>query len=766
MSDLPTAKTRPASNWSAIWVLPLIALLIGGWLAWRAYDQAGVDIQIIFATGDGIQAGKTEVILKGMPVGKVKTLALDDSGEQRGVIATVEMDKDVGQYLRSGTRFWLVKPSVTLAGVTGLETLVSGNYIAASPGDGEPTRKYTALTEAPPLSDSLPGLHLTLKADRLGSLNRDSPVFYKQIQVGRVKSYLLAADQSTVEIKVFIEPLYAPLVRKHTRFWNASGITVNADLSGFKLRSESLASVVAGGIAFATPEHRKDSPPTDSSLPFRLYEDFDAAQVGIKVQVKLTDFEGMQPGRTPVMYKGTQVGTLKTLAVNADLASASAELALDPRTEDYLVEGTEFWLVKPSISLAGITGLEALVKGNYIAVSPGEKGAAPAREFTARAKAPPLDLSAAGLHLVLFSDALGSLEVGSPILYKQIKVGSVQSYQLSRDRKQVALGVHIEPEYANLVNSSTRFWNASGITLTGGLSGITVKSESLQSLLAGGITFETPDPKAAATKRVHRFSLHSDRESALQQGVSVQIRVDSGDGLRPGTPIRYKGLDIGKVETIELTDDLQAVLLNARITDSAERVARAGTQFWVVKPVLGLVRTANLETLVSGQYLQVQPATKAGALQTRFIALEQPPTVSARESGLSLVLSAPRRGSIKPGVPVTYREVAVGKVTGFELGATADRVLIHILIEPRYAMLVRTGSRFWNASGFGVDWGLFKGVKVRTESVETLIEGGIAFATPEGEQMGSPAKPEQTFALFDEANEEWLKWAPKIALGK
>ncbi|WP_137888882.1 PqiB family protein [Pseudomonas sp. 2FE] len=766
MSDLPTAKTRPASNWSAIWVLPLIALLIGGWLAWRAYDQAGIDIQIIFATGDGIQAGKTEVILKGMPVGKVKTLALDDSGEQRGVIATVEMNKDVGQYLRSNTRFWLVKPSVTLAGVTGLETLVSGNYIAASPGDGEPTRQYRALTEAPPLSDSLPGLHLTLKADRLGSLNRDSPVFYKQIQVGRVKSYLLAADQSTVEIKVFIEPLYAPLVRKHTRFWNASGITVNADLSGFKLRSESLASVVAGGIAFATPEHRKDSPPTDPSLSFRLYEDFDAAQVGIKVQVKLTDFEGLQAGRTPVMYQGIQVGSLKTLAVNADLASASAELALDPRAEDYLVEGTEFWLVKPSISLAGITGLEALVKGNYIAVSPGEKGAAPAREFTALAKAPPLDLSAPGLHLVLFSDTLGSLAVGSPILYKQIRVGSVQSYQLSRDRKQVALGVHIEPEYANLVNSSTRFWNASGITLTGGLSGITVKSESLQSLLAGGITFETPNPKAAASKRVHRFSLHPDRESALQQGISVQIRVDSGDGLSPGTPIRYKGLNIGKVETIELTDDLQAVLLNARITDSAERVARAGTQFWVVKPVLGLVRTANLETLVSGQYLQVQPAAKAGALQTRFIALEQPPTVSARESGLSLVLSAPRRGSIKPGVPVTYREVAVGKVTGFELGATADRVLIHIFIEPRYAMLVRTGSRFWNASGFGVDWGLFKGVKVRTESVETLIEGGIAFATPEGEQMGSPAKPEQTFALFDEANEEWLKWAPKIALGK
>lgn len=766
MTDLPKAKIRPASNWSAIWVLPLIALLIGGWLAWRAYDQAGIDIQIIFASGDGIQAGKTEVIYKGMPVGKVKTLTLDDTGGRRGVIATVEMDKDVEQYLRSNTRFWLVKPSVSLAGVTGLETLVSGNYITAAPGDGEPERKFTALNEVPPIADSVPGLHLTLKAERLGSLNRDSPVFYKQIQVGRVKSYSLAADQTTVEVKVFIEPQYASLVRKHTRFWNASGVTVNADLSGFKLRTESLASVVAGGIAFATPEHRKDSPPTDPSLPFRLYEDFDAAQVGIKVNVKLSDFEGLQAGRTPVMYKGIQVGTLKTLKINEDLTTASADLALDPRSEDYLVEGTEFWVVKPVISLAGITGIEALVKGNYIAVRPGEKGNPPAREFTARLKPPPLDLSAPGLHLVLYSDVLGSLEVGSPVLYKQIKVGTVQSYQLARDRKRVAIGVHIEPEYSNLVNNSTRFWNASGITLTGGLSGVTVKSESLQTLLAGGISFETPDPAAPPTKRVQRFTLHTDRDSALVKGTLITIRVASGDGLRPGTPIRYKGIDLGKVETVALTDDLQAVQLTARITESAERVARAGSQFWVVKPELGLIRTANLDTLVSGQYVQVQPAAKGAAPQSNFTALDQAPTLATQESGLKLTLSAPRRGSIKVDVPVTYREVQVGKVTGVELGATADRVLIRILIEPRYATLVRGGSRFWSVSGFSVDWGLFKGAKVRTESVESLLQGGIAFATPDGEQMGAPVKAEQTFVLNEEANDEWLKWAPKIQLGK
>lgn len=232
MSDLPSPKKHKTSNWSAIWVLPLVALAIGAWLGWRAYDQAGVLIQVRFESSDGIQAKKTEVLYKGIAVGKV--VALDVSEDIKGVVATIEMDKEARQYLSKGTRFWLVKPRVSLAGVTGLETLVSGVYIAVDPVKGEKEeRNFTALKQPPPLSDRLPGLHLTLKADRLGSLEQGSPVFYRQIQVGQVKSFQLGDDQRTIEIKVHIEPAYADLVRKHTRFWNASGISISGGLSGF-----------------------------------------------------------------------------------------------------------------------------------------------------------------------------------------------------------------------------------------------------------------------------------------------------------------------------------------------------------------------------------------------------------------------------------------------------------------------------------------------------------------------------------------------------
>lgn len=759
MTELAQPDVRKTGHWSAIWILPLLALAIGLWLMWRTLSEAGVEIRVHFADGEGIQVDKTQVMYKGIAVGKV--VALQFSGDAEGVDALIEINREAEGYLSSGTRFWLVKPHVSLAGVTGLETLVSGIYIAIDPAKGEAAREFKALSEPPPLAEKLPGLHITLKAERLGSIDQGSPVFYRQIQVGQVKGYRLGKDERSVEVQVYIEPAYAHLVRKHTRFWNASGVSFSGGLSGFKLRAESLVSIASGGIAFATPEHREDSPPTDPAVPFRLYEDFDTAEAGVRVLLKLDNVAGLQPGRTPVMYNGVQVGTLKTIDMGSDFSKPTAELTMDPRTEELLLSSSEFWVVKPSISLAGITGLDALVQGNYLAVRFG-KGGTPTREFAISAKAPPGNVDAPGLHLLLAAERLGSLAVGSPVLYRQVQVGSVQSFQLSGDRREVLFDVHIDQDYAGLVNVSTRFWNASGISLKGGLSGVELKSESLQTLVQGGIAFDTPDPTAAKAQRFRRFSLFADEKQARARGQLLELRAERGDGLREGTPLRFRGLDVGQVEEVGLSDDLAAVLLKVRLSAAGERLAREGSRFWVVRPELGLTRTANLDTLVSGPYVEVQPAERPGAPRSRFELLAQAPAEqAAAERGLHLVLSAARRGSVKPGVAVSYREMAVGKVSRVELGANADRVLMHVLIEPRYAALVRPGSRFWNVSGVNVEAGLFKGVKVHTESLETVVEGGIAFATPE---EGGAVQAGQTFVLFDEPQAEWLRWAPRIPL--
>lgn len=762
MSKFENAKKSKESNLSIIWLLPIVALAITLWLGWQSYHNRGMVVQVEFENGSGIQVNRTSVMYKGIEVGRVTGLAIDK--ESRKVIATLEISKDAAPYLGKDSLFWLVSPKVSLGGITGLETIVSGVYISVEPVSGIPSEHFIALKEAPSLLEDAPGLHLTLKAEKLGSLDKGSPIYYRQLQVGQVKNYQLADDEQSVDVNILINKPYEHLVNRQTRFWNASGVTITGGFSGFKIHTDSLTSIVSGGISFDTPEDQpKDDKPVTKVTPFKLYEDYVAAQTGIKVELELHELSGLAEGKTLIMNQGVQVGTLSKIKIEKDYKGAIAELNLDPRTEGLLNEGTEFWVVKPSISLTGISGLETIVRGNYIEVRFSKEGK-PTRKFTIRRKAPPLNTDAPGLHLVLKSEQLGSVDVGSPILYRQLKVGSVQSYQLSRDEQKVIIGIHIEPEYAKLVNESSRFWNVSGITLKGGMAGVEVKSESLLTLLAGGIAFDTPNRKANPITHVKAFPLYASEDKAKASGAAITLKLENTEGITEGTPIRVRGMEVGRIESVKLTADLSGIVAQARLSQGSDLITRSDSIFWIVKPELGLLKTANLGTLISGTYLEVSPGTVKGRRKTTFeVPSEEPPSLAKKQDGLHIVLSAPRRGSLSIGTPITYREVPVGKVTNFKLSPQADSVLIEIMIESKFAPLIRANTRFWTSSGINIEAGLLKGVKIRTESLETIVEGGIAFATPDT-NMGVSATTGAVFILYEEPNEQWLKWRPRIPL--
>ena len=166
--------------------------------------------------------------------------------------------------------------------------------------------------------------------------------------------------------------------------------------------------------------------------------------------------------------------------------------------------------------------------------------------------------------------------------------------------------------------------------------------------------------------------------------------------------------------------------------------------------------------MVGGAYINLRPGKGSG--RTRFEVRDTAPLLDGGYSGLHLVLESSRLGSLKVGRPINYRQVTIGKVTGIELGPTAQNVWIHIIIEPKYRPLVRRGSRFWNASGINLTGGLFSGISVEAESFETLVAGGIAMATPDGKQMGTPARNGDHFLLAAKVEEGWIDWAPEIML--
>ena len=350
------------------------------------------------------------------------------------------------------------------------------------------------------------------------------------------------------------------------------------------------------------------------------------------------------------------------------------------------------------------------------------------------------------------------------MLYNRITVGKVDGYRLAEDDETILVQLTIRPRYRHLVHTNSRFWNASGIEFSGGLGNFHLKSESVKSILAGGIAFSTPGkPDDGTVKENTVFQLYKDARSAREDSLPIRITFDTATGLSVGAGIRYQDIQVGRVTDIKLRNDRNGVIVNANLYGSASHMANTGTNFWVVSAALGLAKTEHLGTLITGNYIAVQPGD--GTPTADFTGLEREPFEVRLDDGLNLQLTTQLLGSIEAGDPVYYRQVAVGSVIGYKLGANADEVIIFINIRPYYAPLVRSNSMFWNVSGIRVDASVIGGIKVETDSMQSILEGGISFATPGNEDMGDRASQGMSFQLHDKQQQRWLSWSPKIPLG-
>jgi len=243
-------------------------------------------------------------------------------------------------------------------------------------------------------------------------------------------------------------------------------------------------------------------------------------------------------------------------------------------------------------------------------------------------------------------------------------------------------------------------------------------------------------------------------------GTEITIRFKDGSGVKIGqTPVKYRGVPIGQVTAVDLSEDRQHVLVKARLQRSATSIAQQGSVFWIVRPEVGIGNISGLSTVITGPEIQVVPGT--GAAVKEFDGLERAPA-ALEENGLKIVLRAPRAGSLRRGSPVYYRGVDVGVVQSVDLGANAVTVDMQVLVRERYAGLVRSGSAFWNVSGFSVSGGLFSGVHLKMESMRSVAAGGIEFATPNGDV--ARAREGTVFALNEGPRKEWLAWTPRITI--
>ncbi len=244
------------------------------------------------------------------------------------------------------------------------------------------------------------------------------------------------------------------------------------------------------------------------------------------------------------------------------------------------------------------------------------------------------------------------------------------------------------------------------------------------------------------------------------RGPEVTIEFADGSGLEPGkSTLEYKGVAVGIVKDVDLKKDLSGVIVKLRLNKEAKDVAKAETKFWIVRPEIGLSGVRGLNTLLTGAHLGMKPG--GGSEMNHFIGLEKIPPPEIVGAGRSFILETDKLGSLTAGAPVFYREFKVGQVETSRLADDATVVLVRIHVDAPYVDLVRTNTHFWNAGGFDFKVTLL-GAQLKDTSLESLLTGGVAFATPDAEPLAEIAPEGGTFKLATEADKEWLKWAPKI----
>ena len=337
LSDIPAAVVEPKRHRSlqVVWLIPIVAAIIGGTLAVRTYLQKGPTITITFKTGEGLEAGKTKIKYRDVDIGLVKEIVI--AQDRRQVLATAEINKDAKPFLVEDTKFWVVKPRISGGTVSGLGTLLGGSYIGMDVGKSEqPRREFKGLENPPVVSMDVPGSRFQLHATDLGSLDTGSPLYFRRIQVGQVISYELDKGGTGVTFKVFVAAPYDSYVKANTRFWHASGIDVSFGAGGLKVETQSLVAILLGGIAFQTLDEEEAAPPPEPNAAFTLFANRDEALKNRETISNLytlvfkESIRGLSVG-APVEFRGLPIGEVSSINAEYDFKANEVNMLVGVR---------------------------------------------------------------------------------------------------------------------------------------------------------------------------------------------------------------------------------------------------------------------------------------------------------------------------------------------------------------------------------------------------------------------------------------------------
>jgi len=881
------AKSRSISP---IWFLPCIAALLGIWILFQNITHKNEQVTIHFKRADSIIVDKTKVRYKGVIVGTVKKVELD---EVDGVNVIAEIESHAVFLLKKKSQFWLVSPKASLTSISGLDTLFSGSYINLLPGEGEPENEFNATNEQP-INIPENALLLTLRSKSAASINVGTPIFYKKIQVGEVARVRIDKSGQFINIQIFIESKYSHLVKQQSRFWNISGLNANLSRAGIDFKLDSLTALIAGGITFNSPAA---SSPPEADKQYQLFDNIHDSEQGLSILLKLKDTHNL-PNRAGILFKGHGIGRIDKIRYDSNSQLFLAEATINPAFSEMMTENAQFWIEKTALSFSKIENLGNIITGDYISFTHSQhyQQEVPQSEFVLaqhkdsqneyttvtltadnadgltegapvtykglsigkistlqlskdsqhikvllniqnqfayliipqskfhlssgldfKASLTGLELSskpiqhiiqggitlynsqrvlkkqvfekqasasntfntpfylyssketaklgknafASPLNVSLLSKELPSVSVGSPVYYHKLQVGEVSALAL-HDSSLMQTSLKINPQFKHLISDNTVFWNISGIKVDASLSGININTDSLLAIAAGGIALELSSKATGNKVSTGQYRLFDSFQQATNPPKQLTLTYDDAYDLKTGNQVKLQGLVVGKVNQLKLSKHNKVIVTLDIEPQYFNKIAKQGSRFWIVRSNISLSGTKNLDTLISGVFINVSPGK--GNAMTTFKGETNEPLLAQHKTGLPITLLGNNAGSTDVSSPVYHRQIQIGEVIDKRLNNNASGVEIVINIYPQYAHLIRTNSVFWPASGFNLDIGI-TGAALKSTSLSSLLKGGINMSTPDDQKLQPASNAFSRFKLQIEIEDEWLQWKMKIPNG-
>lgn len=686
--QLKTAQIRQSRRISPFWLLPIIALIIGATLFFQIIKEQGYTVNITFATGDGLVANKTQIRYQGLQIGVVKKVNFTD--DLKKVVVEANIYPEAKTVLRETTKFWLVQPNASLAGISGLDTLISGNYITLQPGSGEYQYDFMAETEGPIAQIKDGDLLIRLISNDLGSISVGASVFYKKMPVGKVMNYRFTKDQKEIEIDVVIEKAYTNLVKSDSHFWNISGIKADVGMGGVKVDMDSLAAVVQGAVAFDSPEQSQRAMQNDK---FTLYPNLQAAQRGVEVDIELPNVAGLSAGGTNVFYQNIQVGTLSQLEdTEASSPVIKGKLLINPSNQDLLKANTKFVLRKPNINLGKLGDLPELLRGQYIDViaGDGEK----TTHFTAINESELLLKQPNTLVLNLTAPETYGISEGQEIYYNNLSIGKLVNQQIGPEG--VTFKAAISSQYRNLIYSDTQFIAASNFDMSFGVDGLRFEAASPEKWLQGGVRIVNTRKQGEAKSSYPIYQNMSNAEAGIttnQLTPSITLTTNNLPSISKGSVVLYRQYEVGKILDIRPTKSNFDV--DVYIYPKHRHLLTDKSVFWVES-------AAQIDITPKGISIQATPVARSlkGAISFDNSGSSKNNTLYANElraksAGQVITLTTDDATNLSKGMSLRYIGLAVGEVESISLDQKTNKIIAKALMNPNYMNLIaKEGAQF------------------------------------------------------------------------